>query len=224
MKKLLILIISLVFIYGSEFKFYQKFINNNGILINEEGVNIQSFKNLKMSKNGKIYINFHTLHADYTNIKNGYFCVNYLKFKESDRGKIETNKYICFRAYLSTEQKNTINKYEDYDNYDFIFEIEPINNRLNISQDKVNKFCFDTKHPDLFFNNGNVYCYNGYCYPLENFLTSLENNFPQNKNLILNLPNIECDLDIYYYSDNYLNKILIINNQTHKIKKIIDLY
>jgi len=227
MKKFFILIIVLMFSYANEIKFYQNLIDNKQIIINPEGFNIPSFREAKVSKNGKIYINFNTLSADplSTQIKHNYLCISYLNSKASGLGKVYTYKYICFKAYLSQSKKNHIAKYEDYTNYDFVFEITPVRRvYLSINQTKIDKFCFDTEYPDpLLDEKGHFYCYNGYCYPLSNFINYIENNFPQNENLILNLPNIECDLNIYHYDDDNLDKIIIINNQTHKIKDIIDI-
>ncbi len=213
-------------------KIYNNLLATKKIVVNYILDNIHSWskKQFKMSENQKIYLGFDSLN-DIINRNN--FCINYLKITQSNKGKVEENKYICFIAFLSEENKNLIDKYsfdnliDKYRNYkkkDYTFVLEitlKVKPYLSIGRNKINKFCFDIKHPDLFSDNKNVYCYNGYCYPLNSFLTNLENNFPQNQNLILNLPNIECDLNIYYYCKDSLDKILVIDKRTNKVINII---
>lgn len=220
MKKFFIFIILFFLGYANDISYYQSLINKKQIIINPIWLYLKSFEEMKISKNGKFYIKFHTLSSSSTKINPGNICIRYFNIKESKIGTVEENKYICFTAYLSPEKRNKIVSYEDYDNYDFIFEVTPLNKHLSISQPTINKYCLDTRNFDLFSNN-KFYCYNGNCYPLNKFINYLESNFPQNEKLILSLPYIKCVLDIKYHCNDDLNKILIIDNQSHKVKDII---
>ena len=138
MKKFFIFTIFLFFLgYANDISYSQSLINKKQIIINPIRLYLKSFEGMKISKNGKFYIKFHTLSSSSTKINPGNICIRYFNIKESKIGTVEENKYICFTAYLSPEKRNKIVNYEDYDNYDFIFEVAPLNKHLSISQPTI---------------------------------------------------------------------------------------
>jgi hypothetical protein len=202
---------------------YQKLIDEKQIIINTP------YKSrFEVSNNNKMYIKI--LHSFF---EDGRICgVFYRTYIEPDLhlakkfsnfpndfgGKVGIYKDLCFKYY-----KKPSYTFYDLDNKTYyLFEITPIDNKLIVNSKKQIKSCQDIRYTDPFEWDKEFYCLNnGKCYRLSYFLKAIEQNFPKNRNLIINLPNIECDLDIYFYSPNYVSKILVIDKQSNEIKDIL---
>jgi len=179
----------------------------------------------EISKNGKIYIKLGNpsfkdkkicgtfLITDVTpNLNLGK---RYSNYPNDFGGKAKFEEIMCFNFERKPNYINRYNKYE------YLFEIVPIDNKLIISpRIKISKYCFHNKYIGFFETENKTYCINGKCYPLQSFLKDIEMNFPKNKNLIVQLPNIECDLWKYYLSPNYVTKLLIIDPVLNEVKNI----
>ena len=210
---------------NKDIKFFNKFIEKKKMIVNYINNFNPYHTKFKISNNGKFYVSLSTPF-----IFNNYICgvfdtttitpalglgKKYSNYPNEFGGKAKFEDIICFNFKHKSKNING-NK-----NFQYIFEISPINKSLMISSHiKINKNCFDNQYLDLFDTERHFYCINGNCYPLQNVLNKLEYNFPRNKDLIIKLHNIECDLWKYYFSPNYVTKILVLSPATNKVKDI----
>ena len=207
---------------NKEIKFFNNFIKQKKMSVNYISNPYQT--KLKISDNNKFYI---SLYKPF--IFNNKICgafkdtiitpilesgENYSNYPNKFGGKVEFEDIICFNFKNNLNNINNIGKSKKFQ---YIFEVSPINKSLTISSNiKIYKNCFHNRYLSYF----DTYCINGVCSPLQYVLNKLKYDFPKNKDLIITLPHIECDLKKYYFSPNYVNRIIVLNPNIKKVKDI----
>lgn len=235
MKKIFLFYLFSVFLLAFDVKIkdigkYEELLMNDEIIFSDINLFNPYKSKFKVNENGKIYIKLYNPFFKDKKIC-GVFAVtevvpNYnLKNEDSNYpnefgGKAKFEKIICFNF---EEKPDYYINFDKYKGYMYVFELIPTDSSkiIILPNKKVNKYCFYNKYGDFFRTENNTYCVNGKCYPLNSFLRRLEASFPGNQKLVINLPNIECDMLTYYFSSDYVTKLLIIDPTLNEVKDVI---